>query len=190
MPVPNLVPPAQDTPIGYSPNSFGASLSSIFPLTPGAASTQAQIQAALAVAGQGLARIDVFPTPAQIATIATVPLSIIAAPLAGKIIVPMLWSMTKTVSAIGALNTIISIEWDDASWAGFPLMSTINADTAAARDGQFIAFPWQVGLTNFNTGVRTAVGKGLRLIGSADPGNFPATQITMKISMFVYVFTP
>lgn len=184
-------------PLGYSPFAAGPTpasiVTSVFPMTAGAASTAAQIAAALAVAEVGVVRIDVWPTAAQMAAILTTPVSVIPAAsvlaLAGKVIVPVLWSCQKDVSAVGALNTNVSVEYDDVSWAGFPILTAMNLDTNTARKGQYIGFA-PTGLTNTNVGIRSAVGKGIRIIGSADPGNFPATQITARFQILLYVFTP
>ena len=193
MPRPNIIVPRPAGAPEMSPFSSGEFS---FPITPGSASSTAQIAAALAIADKGIVRIDVYPTAAQMATVLTAPISVIPAALVasflaplGKIIVPVAWSATKNVSAVGAINTVLQVEYDDASWAGFVLLPTINFDTNSARKGQFIGFT-AGSLSNTNTGVRSAEGKGIRIIGSADPGNFPATQISARFSILLYVMAP
>ncbi len=184
-------PPLAPEPFAFFPLAARPSqtsiVQSVFPLVQGTASTPAQIAQALIVAGSGLARIDVFLTAAQVATISSLPIIVIPG-VAAAVLVPVVWSMSKNTDVIGSINTVLSLQYASAAFNGFTSMTTINADTNNARAQVNVGMP--SGGLNINIPTRDPRGLGLQVVGSADPGNFPASNTTIRLSIVFYLFIP
>ncbi len=185
-------PPETSDPFGFYPLALrptaSAIVQNVFPGTPGQASTPAQITQALIVAGTGIARVDVFVSAGQMATINSAP--VLAVPgIPGSILVPVLWSYSKTTNAIGALAATLSLQYADASFNGFTSMTTIAGDQNNVRAGCDLGVG-SVGLQVLSFAARNPTGLGLQIIGSADPGNFPASQTPARFSILFTAWVP